>query len=707
MKQGQITVFVLLGILLLITVGFAVYTLTVTSDERRVSAEDITSEEEAVTQLNQYLQSCVETSVANATNTVLLQGGVYYEKQNGSVPDTRSAEYSPSNTPRFYDVYYGIRDDYPCSEAHSSPPRYPANYTFFSNYDRYEGSCVETQPPYSTNTVQKYAGFLGVASIPESCMFGSNNQQLPSYVTSRCGSTTLRPENALEVHLENASEDRLTQCINNATLNDRTGNTVSLNGEPDVEVGYATNSTSFYVFLPVEIDVSGGEPTVTRHSFTYQENIPLFTMWRAIHDAMIKEVKEPRYNLSSELTRLDVKTTRQTGTTFYEIQHPEADFRGRDLTVVTAAERRSPVLNKISQTDEPGVDMIIEATQDYQLDPDAIDPDDQYTPVITYDRFGETYTASDASPRMAPANTVEDMTTSDYPERTITDSSNTLSERNGTHTIQEPYSWGKYETDVTASIPNDQEDSQDVTALVVDKPRLKINVSTPTKTGFYIAEAPFTVNGSSSVPPKAFGYRPFYDTNWSLQSNPVQGNPSIIGFTLSDLTTYDPLSIKDELSDLDITPGSATTTLTSSTDTRYINDVRHDVQNTTTVKRCRASGGTGDPYPYNGGTSPYKTTNPCCTSLDPLNQIEGGSTQCFNDQTSTQASAAQTWLDAQETTAEKVPTGDLSSFSQAHSELDEFNDSSDVRVTLTRECGGERGNLCGGDVNINVINESS
>jgi hypothetical protein len=66
-------------------------------------------------------------------------------------------------------------------------------------------------------------------------------------------------------------------------------------------------------------------------------------------------------------------------------------------------------------------------------------------------------------------------------------------------------------------------------------------------------------------------------------------------------------------------------------------------------------------------------------------------------------------LQSQNTTARQyeAPGADLSSFTTARQELDEYNASTDVRVVLNRRCGGERGNLCGGDVNINVINESS
>jgi hypothetical protein len=704
MRRGQITVFVLLGILLLIVVGFAIYTMVVTADENRVSAEDITSEDEAVTQLNQYLQSCVESGAANATRTVLMQGGAHYT--NGS-DEANTSEYSPSGTPRFFDVYHGISDEYPCSKAFSDPPRYPANGTFFSNYDSYqEGLACLSGPPYDPKTVRYFAGYLGVATIPESCPSNSENQDLPSYVTSRCSSTS-PDQDALETHLENATEQAIRRCADNTTVSNRTGNHIELTGEPDVQVGYGTNTTSYTVFLPISVDVSGGEPTLKRHSYTYQSNYPLFSMWGSIHNAMVNEVRDPLYNLSEQLTSLNVQTSSDPNKPLiYEITHPEVDIQGDDLKVLTAAERRAPVLNKISQAEEQHVDVIVEATQDFQLNPEAVDPDDQFNPSITYSGFGEDHTASDDTGRALPDQSVSDFNTADFPEATITDPSNTLKQRTGTHTVKDPYSWGKYTTEVRASIPGDEDDWQDVTTLVVDKPRLTINVSTPTNNGFFIAEAPFAINGSNSAPPKAFGYRPFYNTDWSLQGSPVAGH-DINGFTLSDLTSYTPNNIKTKLSNVGITPGTANTTLTSSADTRYLDDVRHDVRNKTDVKRCRATGGSGDPYPYNGGNSPYTTENPCCIEQGRLNKIADTGQQCYSDQTDTDAATALGWLSDQETTANQVPSGDGSAFTSAENELDDYNDSSNVRVTLTRNCGGDRGNLCGGDVNINVINESS
>jgi hypothetical protein len=714
MKRGQVTVFVLLGILLLIVVGFAIYTMVVTSDERAVTADDITSEDEAVNQLNQYLQSCVESSVANGTQTVLLQGGVYYEEQNGTANSTYSTEHSPSFTQRFYDVYHGIRDSYPCPLASENPPRYPANSTFFNNYDDYGtgSACIIASSTFETNTILQSAGYLGVATMSRSCRLNSqnriDNQQSP-FVGSRCGATTPNPSNALETHIEDATETVLQRCADNQTVTNRTGNTVELFGDPNVSVGYAPETTSYRVRMPIRIDVAGGEPTVTRHTFTYQANIPLLSMWRKIYDAVLTDAKEPRHNFTESLTSLDIQATNDTAKPrIYAITHPSAQLNGEDLTVMTAFERRAPVLNLIDQTTEDELNVIVEATNDIQLSPEAVDPDDQFKPNISYARFGEDYTASDDNGRAAPTDSVTNVASSQGP---AVSSSNTLTARNGTHTIKDPYTWGVYETRVNASIPGDENDWQDVTTLVVDKPRLTINISTPENKSYIVAEAPFTINGSSSQPPKAFGYKPFFNTNWTIGDQDVNTNMS--GFTLSDLTTYNVTDIDDQIAALGITKPQTNITLTSSADTTYRDNVRHSVLNETTVKLCEPNNAeSGEAYPYNESPT-YNTDNPCCQPPTPTNTISDSSAPpCLEETKLGNASDVKPWFndladETREYTDNAFTTQVNSDLTSASNELNDFDSDTEILVNFNRSCSGERGNICGGPVSIGITNVSS
>lgn len=708
MRRGQVTVLVLLGIVLLITTGFAIYAMLETGDQSRPGPETVASEQEAVNQLNQYLQSCVESEVAASTQQVLLQGGVLYEDQNGSIPPDRVTEYQPLDGVVDRRVFHGVRDDYPCSTVFASPPDYPTD-KFFSEYDSY--SCAESTPEYGINTVLDSAGYLGVVSYPETCRFLSTNRQEnadSAFTDSRCGGlTTTTEEEALETHLEDAAENALRTCANNKSVANRTGDAVTITGDPNVSVRYGTDTTAFKSFIPLRIQVGGGEPTVTRHSFTYQDDIAISTMWSNVYDALLADVKNPRYNLTEQLGSYDVstETVPATDTTVYEIQHQNQTLNGEPLTIVTAVEQRSPVLNTISQTAETGVDVIVEATNEYQLAPEAIDPDDQYTPNISYEGFGETTTAVD--PGSAVLGGADPAAASTLSEGGPPATDNRLSQGDS-HTVRDPYTWGLYETRVNASGAGERTDWQRVDVLVVDKPRLTVNASTPESPDSIVAEAPFTINGSNSRPPKAFGLNPFFNTDWTIGNTSIETNTS--GFTLSDLTTWNIGNIDEKIAGIGVAPSKTNVSLTASANTTYRSDVRHSVLKDIPVKRCQTNTDrAGKPYPYNNSPT-FKTRNPCCIGGTP-DPIAGQSEPCHrNDLDKVSVTQAEDWLDAEQakTSYRTVPASSINaSFEQARTNLEDYASDANVSVDLTRYCGGTRGNTCGGPVSISITNETT
>jgi len=97
MKSGQITIFLLLGIVLLIVFGFLFYaSKNLGNQDLQDDAEKIYNDFMKTTSLSNYVADCLEVSAKNGLKLAALQGGVIYDNQikKTSVPDNLILYYS-------------------------------------------------------------------------------------------------------------------------------------------------------------------------------------------------------------------------------------------------------------------------------------------------------------------------------------------------------------------------------------------------------------------------------------------------------------------------------------------------------------------------------------------------------------------------------------------------------------------------------------
>src|SRR3989338_8215069 len=78
-KKGQLTIFIILGILLLIIGAFFIYT-RLSSSEREIQTETSISQETALDALpvQRYIEDCLDTIAKAAVKKIGLQGGALY-----------------------------------------------------------------------------------------------------------------------------------------------------------------------------------------------------------------------------------------------------------------------------------------------------------------------------------------------------------------------------------------------------------------------------------------------------------------------------------------------------------------------------------------------------------------------------------------------------------------------------------------------------
>ena len=130
MKNAQVTIFIIVGIILLIGIGMMIYLVSFRAEKR--------SEEQVVVQklrksvirsVNDYITSCLDVAAAEALALVGKQGGVLYNTQGSLYPEPVAGEGQD------YIVYDEIKVIYDIIPPQgnigdiyfSIPPQYPWN----------------------------------------------------------------------------------------------------------------------------------------------------------------------------------------------------------------------------------------------------------------------------------------------------------------------------------------------------------------------------------------------------------------------------------------------------------------------------------------------------------------------------------------------------------------------------------------------------
>jgi len=93
MKHGQITIFMIIGIIILLGAGMLIYMTMIKpekSGEEKVAAQAL--RQAAVQPIKDYITSCLDITSADALEFVGKQGGRLYVSQGGTIPDPATAQ---------------------------------------------------------------------------------------------------------------------------------------------------------------------------------------------------------------------------------------------------------------------------------------------------------------------------------------------------------------------------------------------------------------------------------------------------------------------------------------------------------------------------------------------------------------------------------------------------------------------------------------
>jgi hypothetical protein len=443
-RKAQFTIFVILGLVMLIMAIFIIYAMTSITrlNTEKQARETITSALDSAT-VNYYVQSCLKLATEQAIDEIALQGGVLYNHQErlstreptepGKTHIVADINFGEENIIRT-NVSYGIQRENNCGIINYDIPFYPRpNVELSELWGFYEQtwSCSVNRENHLD-----HSGFFGLNNLTRLCIQGSkNSQKIKNVGPSPChfnwrNVTNIRTNQeeeyeplAIEELLQKRILSLLESCIDFNVLEELQGSNIEVDNQkpPDLEVILNRRSLSVTVSYPFIAQLRTGGARSIRHEFSYSSPLRITQLHNYVMSLLAADTKDITFNLSSlhhqrEYTKSNLEITFSKVKHYY---HPDFEVKiinidcelqnqncneyqhdrllivkdkasiidGRPLTFVTAIQNRKPALDFINEFDQRSYNynLFVRVGDELIIEPQGYDPDDRE---LTYSYSG-------------------------------------------------------------------------------------------------------------------------------------------------------------------------------------------------------------------------------------------------------------------------------------------------------------------------------
>ncbi|RLE44968.1 hypothetical protein DRJ22_05210 [Candidatus Woesearchaeota archaeon] len=254
--RGQITVFIIIGLVVLIVFGFAIYLSA--SVKKRVPV----SESFDVQTFVDYVNSCLEKTAVQGLSLLGKQSGYLFVSQGGITPDISPASlgvdfliYNNLNVP-----FAVVPPEGSVGLLSSSPPEYP-----FEGFPFFDGKKI-------------FQGFYGLVKLPPLYKKSPDNKRVPD---------------SIQESLESFVENNIVKCADFRIFEEQ-GYSFSV-GEPVVSlilasnVSYFSGETFVTFVLDWPVEVSLGEKRAQIKDFAVKVPVRLASLYFFVKDLIDKD----------------------------------------------------------------------------------------------------------------------------------------------------------------------------------------------------------------------------------------------------------------------------------------------------------------------------------------------------------------------------------------------------------------------------------
>ncbi len=718
MKKAQLTMFIILGIVIISIFGFVFFaTGQVRNIQSSAQTQKIVSDILQSTPLKFYVGRCADLALESGIDLLSKQGGKIFPGQPGNLlknPE-KAYVYREDSKNKTYDVAYAVLKD------NTPLPQYPCKIGF-DNYDKPEAYCeyrstIEIQPGIFVNN-SKFSNLdFGIVNLPRLC------KNSFSGCTFREGWDT---RFSVQSQLESYVADYIKKCVDFESIVSVAQSYNVTEGDPSANITFSDTEISATINFPIIISPIGSQPII--NLFNFQSTVP--TRFKLIYglarEAVVKDVSSPTaptYNLFEGLKQAIINrfkgsdsgllVEKNENITSYDniIKIIDTTEKDRNSVFQFLEENRPPVLEYVNPRGKISTkcgeyDLILLQGQNFDFKPEAFDTEENNI------QFNYSGWLADYNETISPPYTYDEKgCVINYVsnKHNFLNSQDKRVKPNGLiSTPIEKSDTGPHTLTVYAC-DSQYCDSENVRVLVDDLLEVNVNGSNRFGTQTFSIEDPY----SFSADIKDIWNPGNYLFSWIIKdrttNNVIYQNDSG-GQTISlPLENYDIFNIKQKYMSYNgqpfiLTSGKYTAIGSVSQGLNQPIQSNFDFD----VKNCLPTpGNTNPPFPYYDG-DPFDGNHACCESTGDLSST---TKQCYTP-TPTYGSFMsfntdkyKTQYDAGQTVAKSGVDLDQIKTSFATGQVTSTTNDIFKRV-FTRNCDRKRGNMCNGTMTETYVDIS-
>ena len=322
-RKAQITIFIIIGIILLIGIGMMIYLFSSKAGKKSEEGMMQSLRPTVVQPVKDYITSCLDVAAAQSMELIGKQGGVLYESQGGMIQEPM-----PVFKGKVYLDYDGLKLIYDIV-----PPTGNVGSIFFSEPPEYPWQMF----PYVAGGKQDY-GYFGVSKLP------------PLY---REISGTL----SIQDQLEKSIVTNVLKCANWGTF-EMQGLNIDA-GKPSVQMIIAENTTqleaeeyiSFVLNWSVTVKEYATQAQTTLNQFVVSYPIRFGQIYYAVKEIIDSDITNISYEpqaTSDYFIAINKDVFGKDDVIIY--QDAKAKLKGKPYEFRIARKNRAPALQWVNQT---------------------------------------------------------------------------------------------------------------------------------------------------------------------------------------------------------------------------------------------------------------------------------------------------------------------------------------------------------------------
>jgi len=290
-KKSQITLFVMLGLVLLIIFIILMF-IKENLEPKRYGLEEILDELETG-KIKNHITNCITDVSMDGLEMLGANGGFIYDFQGGQIP-FRSLNlggdylnYTSLN--KHYFVAYALKKNEFCNQLSYLTPDYPRSNARFAELNQFYNSNCLYDSPYSA-----YDGFFGQSVMTKLCYILRESGCEPFAKGMQIGFT-------IQKQLESYTAAKLPLCVNFSAFTQRMGlMSITPEASPVVEVNIHAADLVLVVTYPVKIIFEDREPITKLLHYQTTLNVRLGGIYNFIHNILSQDSKNIALNINNE-----------------------------------------------------------------------------------------------------------------------------------------------------------------------------------------------------------------------------------------------------------------------------------------------------------------------------------------------------------------------------------------------------------------------